>query len=170
MPGMKITRPARAFWAAGAIVCGALLSWAYYLQHVQGIEPCPLCLVQRLFYYSAAAIFVLAALHRPARTGAAVYGALAALLAAGGIATASRQVWLQHLPEDKVPQCGPDLFFMLENLPLAQTLKKLVAGSGECAKVDWSFLGFSTAEWSLFWFCVLALYALWLAARPPRAA
>ena len=170
MPGMKIARPARAFWAAGAAVCAALLGWAYYLQHVQGIEPCPLCLVQRLFYYSVAAIFVLAALHRPARAGAAVYGALAALLAAGGIATASRQVWLQHLPEDKVPQCGPDLFFMLENLPLAQTLKKLVAGSGECAKVDWSFLGFSTAEWSLFWFCVLALYALWLAARPPRAA
>ena len=167
---MKRTRPVRALWIAGVAVCTGLLGWAYYLQHMEGIEPCPLCLVQRGFYYAFAAIFILAAIQRPARIGAAVYGALGLVCAAGGIATASRQVWLQHLPEDKVPQCGPDLFFMLENLPLAQTLKKLVAGTGECAKVDWSFLGFSTAEWSLFWFVVLALYALWLAARGPRAA
>ena len=161
-------RPARLLWAAGVAVCAGLLGWAYYLQHIQGIEPCPLCLVQRLFYYAFAATFFVAALHRPARVGAAVYGVLAALFAAGGLATASRQVWLQHLPEGQVPQCGPDLFFMLENLPLAQTLKKLVAGSGECAKIDWTFLGFSTAQWSLLCFAALALYALVLAFYGPK--
>src|SRR5207237_9553052 len=119
----------------------------------------------RGFFYAVLALFGLAAIHRPARFGGIVYALLIAVFALGGLATASRQVWLQHLPADKVPQCGPDLLFMLENLPLAQTLKKLVAGSGECAKVDWTFLGFSIAEWSAAWFVVLALYALWLAAR-----
>ena len=98
-----------------------------------------------------------------------LYATLAFLFAAGGAATASRQVWLQHLPPDKVPQCGPDLFFMLENFPLAQALKKLVAGSGECAAVDWTFLGLSIAEWSLACFVVLGCYALWLAVRAIRS-
>lgn len=158
-------RVPRLFWVAGAAVCALLLGYGYYLQHVQGLEPCPLCLIQRGFFYAVMAVFAVAALHRPGRAGAMVYGGLVTLFALGGFATASRQVWLQHLPADKVPQCGPDLFFMLENFPLAQTLKKLIAGSGECAKVDWTFLGFSIAEWSLAFFIALAGYALWLAAR-----
>ena len=166
---MANARATRISWAAGAAACAALLAYGYFLQYVRGLEPCPLCLVQRGFYYAVAGIFVLAAAHRPGRIGGAVYGALAVLFAAGGLATASRQVWLQHLPADQVPQCGPDLFFMLENLPLAQTLKKLVAGSGECAKVDWTFLGFSIAEWSLLWFALLGLYALWNATGARRA-
>ena len=156
--------PRRAF-ALGAAVCALLLGYGYFLQHVQGLEPCPLCLVQRGFFYALLAVFMAAALHAPGRTGLVAYGALAALFALGGAATATRQVWLQHLPADKVPDCGPDLFFMLENFPLLQTLKKLVAGSGECAKVDWTFLGFSIAEWSLAWFCALAAYAVWLCLR-----
>jgi disulfide bond formation protein DsbB len=146
-----------------------LLGYGYYLQHMQGLEPCPLCLVQRGFFYAVMALFAVAAVHRPGRLGAAVYGVLITLFALGGFATASRQVWLQHLPADKVPQCGPDLYFMLENFPLGQTLKKLIAGSGECAKVDWTFLGFSIAEWSLVCFIALAGYALWLAAKSRTA-
>ena len=159
----------RLFWAAGAAACALLLGYGYFLQHVQGLEPCPLCLVQRGFFYALLAMFALAAMHCPARVGTILYALLITLFAIGGAATASRQVWLQHLPADQVPQCGPDLFFMLENFPLAQTLKKLVAGSGECAKVDWTFLGFSIAEWSLGCFIALAAYALWLAvrSRPP---
>jgi disulfide bond formation protein DsbB len=114
------------------------------------------------------ATFLAGAIHAPRRAGSAAYASLAVLFALGGAATAGRQVWLQHLPKDKVPACGPDLFFMLENLPLSRTLEKLFYGSGECAAVDWSFLGLSIAGWSLLWFSALALYAAVVAARQPR--
>ena len=153
----------------GALVCALLLGFGYYLQYVQGLDPCPLCLVQRGFFYAVIAVLTLAALHAPLRGGRTVYGGLAVLFAGGGAATAARQVWLQHLPPDKVPQCGPDLYFMLENFPLARTLKTLITGTGECAVVDWTFLGLSIAEWSLGWFVVLSVYALWLALRRGRA-
>ncbi len=159
----------RAAFAAGALACALLVGFAYYLQYAQGLEPCPLCLVQRGLFYAVMAVFVLGALHAPRRAGTAVYGALAFLFAVGGAAVAGRQVWLQHLPTDKVPNCGPDLFFMLENFPLAQTLKKLFTGSGECAAVDWSFLGLSIAGWSLVWFALLGCYAIWLAMRAIRS-
>ena len=149
----------------GAAVCAALLGFAYYLQYVRGLEPCPLCMVQRLFFYGLLVVFAVGALHGPRRLGATLYGALAVLLAAGGAAAATRHVWLQHLPPDKVPQCGPDLFFMLENFPLRRTLEKVLYGSGECAAVDWSFLGLSIAGWSLVWFAVLGLYAAWIVLR-----
>ncbi len=167
----------RAAFALGALACALLLAFGYFLQFVKGLEPCPLCLLQRGFFYGVLLVFLIGAVHGPrgksgGRTtaGGIVYGVLAALVAAGGAAIASRQVWLQHLPADKVPQCGPDLFFMLENFPLSQTLKKLVSGTGECAVVDWTFLGLSIAEWSLACFVVLALYAAWLAWRSSRPA
>jgi protein dithiol:quinone oxidoreductase len=171
MQTMIRTLTNRKAFAAGAVVCALLLAFGYYLQYVRGLEPCPLCLVQRGFFYAVIAVFVAAALHGPGRRGRLAYGALGLLFAAGGAAAASRQVWLQHLPADKVPQCGPDLFFMLQNFPLSSTLQKLVQGTGECAKVDWTFLGLSIAEWSLLWFVALALYAAWLALRrTPSAA
>lgn len=164
----------RTGFAAAAAACAALLGYGYFLQYAQGLEPCPLCLVQRGFFYLVMATFIAGAIHAPGRRGAIVYALLVALFAAGGAATASRQVWLQHLPADKVPQCGPDLFFMLDNFPLATTLQKLVQGSGECAKVDWSFLGLSIAGWALVWFVALAAYGFWIALRrsssPPAAA
>ena len=161
---------ARLYYAAPAVLCAALLGYGYFLQYVQGLEPCPLCMVQRLFFYTVMALYIIAALHAPARIGAWIYAGLIVMFAAGGAATASRQVWLQHLPADKVPQCGPDLFFMLENMPLSRTLQKLIQGSGECAAVDWKFLGLSIAGWALVWFIALAVYALWLAARRARLA
>src|SRR5688572_9752279 len=97
--------PRRAF-ALGAAACALLLAFGFYLQYVQGLEPCPLCLVQRGFFFAVLAVFVLGALHGRAKL---LYSGLAALFAAGGAAIAGRQVWLQHLPPDKVPQCGPDL-------------------------------------------------------------
>ena len=159
----------RLYYAAPAIFIASLLGYGYYLQYVDGLEPCPLCMVQRMFFYLLIATFVIAALHAPQRVGTWIYTAFVVLFATGGAATAGRQVWLQHLPADKVPQCGPDLFFMLENMPLSRTLQKLVQGSGECAAVDWKFLGLSIAGWALVWFIALAVYALWLAARRSRA-
>lgn len=163
MPPFPLT--SRSAFAIAASVCALLLGFGYYLQYGQGLEPCPLCLVQRGFFYAVIAVCVVAAAHD---RWPVFYGLLAALFASGGAAAAARQVWLQHLPPDKVPQCGPDLFFMLENFPLSRTLTTLLSGTGECAKVDWTFLGLSIAEWSLGWFVALALYALWLALRRPR--
>src|SRR5689334_21467071 len=165
---MIALRNSRVAFGLGALVCIGLLGFAYYLQYVQGLEPCPLCMVQRGFFYAVMSLFIAAAAHGPRGCGAPVYAALITLFALGGAATAGRQVWLQHLPPDKVPQCGPDLFFMLENMPLSRTLQKLIQGSGECAAVDWKFLGLSIAGWALVWFIALAVYALWLAARRSR--
>ena len=155
-------RTTRLHYAAGALACALLLGYGYYLQYFDNQDPCPLCLVQRAFFYAVMAVCVIAALHGRWRI---FYGILAALFAVGGAAAASRQVWLQHLPPDKVPQCGPDLFFMLENFPLSRTFSTLFSGTGECAVVDWTFLGLSIAEWSLLWFAALCAGALWLALR-----
>jgi protein dithiol:quinone oxidoreductase len=155
----------RLLYAAPALACAGLLAFGYFLQYFDSQDPCPLCLVQRGFYYAVLATFALAAAHGPKKTGNTVYCGIAALWALGGFGVAARQVWLQHLPADQVPACGPDLFFMLENLPVLRTIEKLFAGSGQCAEVNWRFLGLSIAEWSLAWFAALALYALWLAVR-----
>ena len=163
MPSRFLT--SRAAFGAAALICALLLGYGFFLQYAQGLEPCPLCLVQRGFFMAVLAICVLAALHAPGRGGAVVYSALAALFAIGGAAVAGRQVWLQHLPADKVPQCGPDLYFMLENFPLSRVWKTLLSGTGECAAVDWTFLGLSIAGWSLVWFVLLAVYAIWIATR-----
>lgn len=155
----------RALYAVPALICACLLAYGYYLQYFDNQDPCPLCMVQRGFYYGLLFVFAVAALHFPRRTGKSLYCAAAMLLALGGLGVATRQVWLQHLPADQVPACGPDLFFMMENLPVRRMLEKLFMGSGQCAEVTWRFLGLSIAEWSLAWFIALALYALWLGFR-----
>ena len=155
----------RLLLAAPALICVGLLGYGYFLQYFDGQDPCPLCQVQRGFYYLVLVTFAIAALHDPKKNFSIMYCSLAALFALGGFGAAARQVWLQHLPPDQVPACGPDLQFMMENFPLARMLEKLFVGSGQCAEVHWKFLGLSIAEWSLAWFAAFALYALWLGAR-----
>ena len=155
----------RLAFALPAVVCAALLGFGYYLQYARGLDPCPLCLVQRGFFYAVMAISLLGALHGPGRVGTVLWSILLFLFAAGGAATAGRQVWLQHLPPDKVPACGPDLFYMLQTFPLGRTIEKLFTGTGQCAEVKWRFLGLSIAEWSLAWFVALAVLALWVGFR-----
>jgi len=151
---------------AVAIACAALLAYGYYLQYFEAQDPCPLCLVQRGFFYAIGLTMLGAALHGPKGAWARRGYALGALVfALGGLATAARQVWLQHLPADQVPACGPDLAFMMENFPLARTFELLLRGSGQCAEVGWTFLGLSIAEWSAAWFALFAALTLWQALR-----
>lgn len=155
--------------AAGALACALLLAYAYYLQYFDAQDPCPLCLVQRGFYYGIGIVLAAAALHGPSGAWARRAYAIGALaFAAGGLATAARQVWLQHLPADQVPACGPDLAFMMENFPLARTFELLLRGSGQCAEVGWTFLGLSIAEWSAAWFALFAALAVWMMLRARR--
>src|SRR5688500_20169266 len=109
-------------FALGALVCALLLGFGYYLQYAKGLEPCPLCLVQRGFFMAVMAVCVVAALHRPQRRGTLAYGSRAGRLALGGAATAARQGWLQQLPPDQVPQCGPDRVCLLVNVRLSRRL------------------------------------------------
>lgn len=159
----------RLLFGVGVVIPALLLGYGYYLQYVGGLQPCPLCYIQRAFFYLVMAAFLVAAIHNPGRKGTIVYGAAALLFALGGAATAGRQLWLQSLPADKVPACGPDLFFMLDNFPLSRTLEKLFYGSGECAAIDWTFLGLSIAGWSFVWFLILGGYAVWIALRQRSA-
>jgi disulfide bond formation protein DsbB len=144
----------------------ALLAFGYYLQYGRGVEPCPLCIVQRWFFIGIAVVALVASLHGAGRFGTRAYAALVLLLGAGGAATAGRQVWLQHLPPDRVPECGPGIEYMLEFYPLPRVLDMLFKGSGECAEVAWSFLRLSIAEWALLWFVAAIVLAAVLIVRP----
>jgi protein dithiol:quinone oxidoreductase len=149
-------------YALGFLVCAGLIGFALYLQYYEYQDPCPLCLLQRIVYIALMVVFLVAAVHGPARTGTTIYGAFAFLAAGIGVAIATRHVWLQHLPKDQVPQCGPSLEFMFRKYSVFQTLEKVLGGSGQCAEVGWKFLGLSIAEWSLIWFIVFALYAIYI--------
>jgi protein dithiol:quinone oxidoreductase len=155
-------------YAAGFFICAALIGYALYLQHVQLQDPCPLCIFQRIAFMTMMPVFVVAALHAPARRGAVVYSTVIVLVAAVGAAIAGRQVWLQHQPPELIPACGPGLGYMLERFPLREVLPKVFAGSGECAEVGWRFLGLTIAGWSLVWFVLLGVLAIVVAARAQR--
>ena len=154
----------RALFAAGTLLCAGLMAAALYLQHVLRLDPCPLCIFQRIFVIALGAVMLVAAIHDPRGTGRRVYGALVTLLAALGVAVAGRHVWLQHLPADQVPECGPGLEYMLDAFPLGEALSMVFRGSGECAEVQWTFLSLSIPEWTLLIFLGLTAFGIWLLA------
>jgi len=158
--------PFRSQFLLGLLCCLGLLGYALYVQYQQFLEPCPLCIFQRVAFFAAAAVFLLGLLHNPGRAGRRVYGILAALAALIGAGIAGRHVWLQSLPPDQVPACGPGLEYMLDAFPLSKVLSMVFTGSGECANVDWTFLGLSMPAWTLAWFIALAVLALWAGFRP----
>ncbi len=157
---------ARPLFLAGFLACVLLMATALYLQHVDGLEPCPLCVLQRVAVIVLGIVFLVAALHNPGRLGQRIYAGLLILAAAAGAAVAGRHVWLENLPEDRVPSCGPGLDYMLENFPLARTLELVLRGSGECAEVSWRMLGLSMPSWTLIAFAGFAALAFYLLLRP----
>jgi disulfide bond formation protein DsbB len=162
---MQLQLTPRRGYLGGFLLCGGLILYALYLQHYEYQNPCPLCILQRVVYIVLMIVFLIAALHGPRRTGSTVYSTLLALVSLVGAGIAGRHVWLQHLPKDKVPECGPGLGYMLDRFPLSSALEKIFRGSGECAEVSWRLLGLSIAEWSLVWFVLLGAFAIAIAVR-----
>ena len=159
------THPRRLF-ALISLGCAGLLAFGLYLQHVVGLEPCPMCIVQRYAMVLVALVAGLAAT-RSSR-GALLTSSLALLLIAGfGGFVAARQSWLQWYPPE-VLSCGRDLYGMIENFPLQRVIPMVFKGSGDCAAVDWTFLGGSIANWSFLCFCAIALAALLIALRTAK--
>jgi len=155
----------RWLYLAGALVVAALFGAALYLEYVLRQDPCPLCMVQRVIFIVIGVLFFIAMLHNPKRTGSKVYAALIGLFALFGVGVASRHIWIQHLPANKVPACGPGLDYMLQNFPMADVLKELMHGSGECAAKGWTFLTLGIPEWSLIWYLLLGIWAVLIALK-----
>jgi len=131
------------------IAVAGLLAFGYYLQYAKGLEPCPLCITQRFFLLLSGVLGLIAFLHKPALRGAIIYGVSGSVLAIIGGGFSSRQLYLQSLPSDQVPACGPSLGFILETFPLSEALSILIRGDGNCAEVTWTFLGLSIPGWTL---------------------
>ena len=156
----------RAQFLLGFVVCVALLGYAIYLQLHDGLEPCPLCIFQRIAFAALGLVFLLGALHGPrGKGGRAGYGLLALIAALAGIGVAGRHVWLQVMPRDAMSSCGPPLSFLSETMGPFEVLRTVLTGTGDCGNVDWRFLGLSMPMWSLAWFVLLAAWAAYAGFR-----
>ncbi len=157
---------ARLIYSLGLLTSISLLAYALYLQHAVHLDPCPLCIFQRIVFIFIAVLCLVALVHNPAGWGRRVYAAGAVLLSLGGAALAGRHVWLQHFPE--AAECGAGLEYMLEQFPINEVFSLVLKGTGECGDVLWSFMGLSIPEWTLIVFVTFLLVSLWGLVRPPR--
>ena len=151
----------RALNLAGACLCAAMMAFALYAEHVLFLDPCPLCIFQRIAVIVLGLGFLVAGLHDPRGIGRWIYAGWTGLAALSGAALAAWHVRLQNLPADEVPACGPGLNYMLDNFPLSDALGMVFKGSGECAEVSWRLLGLSMPAWVLIGTLGLGVAALW---------
>lgn len=147
--------------------CLGLILFGLYLQHAKGLEPCPMCILQRYAFVAAGVIALVGALHGPDRLGNRIYGGLVLLAALGGGGVAAWHTWLQHHPP-KIADCGPGLDFMLDEFPLREALPMIFRGSGDCSEVSWRWLGLSIPEWALVAFAGIAIAAVLVMLRGRR--
>ncbi len=145
---------------AGVAIVVGLMAYALYAQYILGLEACPLCIFQRVAMIGVGIVMLAAALHGPAGKSALAYGVLGFAVAAVGAGIAIRHVWLQNLPPDAVPACGPGLDYMLDAFPLIDAVRMVFTGSGECAEINWSFVGLSMPAWVLIWFVTLGALSI----------
>jgi len=145
-------------------ICFGLLGFGVFLQIHEGIEPCPMCIMQRYAFAFSGVVALVAGLQGPRPTGRRIYWGLIALAAIAGGGVAARQTWLQLNPPE-VSECGPGLAYMLNSFPLGEALPMIFRGAGDCSVVDWTFLSLSIANWSLLVFICTTLGALWMALR-----
>ena len=170
LPSRSSVGNTRKLALAGFLACAGLIGIALYLQYETGLEPCPLCMIERLWFAGLGLVFLVAALHGPRGWGTKVYGVLALACSLTGASFAVRHVWLQfHPPEDLA--CTADLFFQLKRYPWLSVVERALRATGDCAKVDWTLFGLSIAEWSLVWFVILTVWSIvYLTRRDVRAA
>ncbi|TCB76633.1 disulfide bond formation protein B [Acinetobacter sp. ANC 4173] len=161
-------------FVSGFLVIASIVGMAFalYLEHFQGLSPCPLCVFQRVGLMGLGFIALIALIHNPKSTvGKRIYALLGSLSILWSAGVAARHVWLQNLPPNQVPSCGPGLNYLIDALPLKNVLAQVLTGSGECAVIDWTFLGQSLPVWSLLFFVVLTVVSLWqLVRRYPTTA
>ena len=157
---MKTVNP-RLLNLGGFLACAGMMAYALYAEYVLYLMPCPLCSFQRLGVVLMGIVFLAATLHNPMQWGRRVYAGLVALATAVAAGVAGYHVWMQGLPEDEVPSCGPGLGYMMETLPILEVLKTVFTGSGSCVEIDWEFLGLSMPGWVLVLALLLGLMGLW---------
>lgn len=155
----------RNLFLIGFALCGCLLAAAFYFQHIVGLEPCPLCILQRVAFIVFGIIALVAFWHNPRGRVRRLYGGSLAAAAGLGAAVAARHVYLQNLPADRLPECGPGLAFILDAFPLLDAFGLILRGSGECAEVQWTWLGLTMPMWSLVWLLSLGALAVFIIAR-----
>lgn len=160
------TRRQRRWWnLLGVGIVTALIAYALFAQYVQGYEACPLCIFQRVAMIGVGVVLLVAGLHAPRAWGARVYAVLALAAAGVGAAIAGRHVYIQNLPEDRVPpDCAAGLDYMLDVFGPFEAIRMVLTSSGECADINWAFLGLSMPAWVLIWFVILgavSVYANW---------
>lgn len=161
MTVMNMPLTPRICFLVGFLFCLALLITAIIFQFAGGLEPCPLCISQRIMVLVVALVLLVAVLHNPrTAAGIRIYAIAGGIAALGGAGVSARHVWLQLLPADQVPACGPGLSYMLDNFPLSETFKAMLSGTGDCAKVDWTLLGLSMPVWVLLCFLGLATLSI----------
>ena len=156
---MSLASP-RSLFLIAFLGCVAVMGGALYLELALGLEPCPLCVVQRVFIIAFGLVCLVAVLHNPKIGGRRAYAGVALLFAAAGAASAGRQVWLQGIPADQLPACLPGLDYMMEALPFLEIIKLMLHGTADCAEVSWTLFGMSIPEWSLLAFAGCILFAL----------
>lgn len=157
--------PRTVYFGLTALVIVSMAFAMFYLEAYLGLAACPLCMTQRLFIVLVGFFALIGGLHNPSGWGRRVYGVLCTISALAGGAVAARHVWLQHLPADQVPACGPSLEYMLDTLPFSETLNIVMMGDGNCAETVWTFLGLSIPEQTLALFSVLIIICLWQTLR-----
>lgn len=150
----------RSFCIFTALFTLILLAFGFYLENVEGLKPCPLCLLQRIVYALIGVLFIIAAIQKPKSLGKSIYSLLIFIVSGIGIALAWRQIYLEQIPASARPACTPSLDFLLTNLPPTKVLSTILIGSGECGEVLWRFWGMSLGEWSLLAFIALMILGI----------
>lgn len=156
-------------WRQYRVVSGFLflasvigMAFVLYLEHVKGFEPCPLCVFQRIGLIGLGFFSLLAFLHNPKHVFMKrLYAGLGTISILWSAGVAMRHVWMQNLPADQVPSCGPGLDYLLDSFPMTTVLKQVLSGSGECALVDWTLFGLSLPVWAAIFFSFLSLISIW---------